>query len=824
MSADDDRPLSGIRVLDLSTVVAGPFGSELLASLGAEVIRVEPPVNEPAPQVRGPGDPVSDDEGFLFALQRNKSSVTLDLKKPEGREAFLRLVAGADIVYDNFRPGVLHRLKIDRASLLAVNPAIITCSISGFGSSGPWAEVGAYDVAVQALGGSMSITGTGEPGSMPCRWGVPVGDITGAFYAVIGVLAAIREREASGEGQAIEVSLLDGQLALNTYRVPQAFGSGMAFSVPSPRKGGAGTVPYGPFVCGDGGWIVIGVASNFWKPFCQTLPDPSIADDPRFATLRDRQDHQAELEALLEAALLTAPSDEWQRRLVAAGVPVGKVNSIREAFEHEQAVARGMAVRLYEPGGREIVVAQNPIRFVGETPPQQRLPVARGADNERLLATGKDAVRTVTPAPVSSTVARLARQRGPLAGILVLELCGDEPSGTFGTQMLADLGATVIKVERPPSDEPGVTRMSSEQVPADIAYFFGLNRNKLSICLDLKRADARDVFMRLAAKADVVYDNYKPGVTDRLGIGPDTLRKVNPDIITCSVSGFGKSGPWRDLPAYDATIQALGGGMSLTGTGEPGSPPVRWGNPIGGIGGAFYAVIGILAALRRRDRSGRGAEIDIALLDVQLAMHAYRVAPAISGRVYTAEQRRGGSGALPYGPFLARDGRWFALGITRQFWSTAASVLGHPEWAEDARFRTEPDRQANEADLNTLVSEAIAERDADEWQKLFVEAGIPGAKVLTIPEAFDHPHVALRDMLVSFDHPLGSRLKVAGNPIKLSRHPFSRFEPAPGLGAHGRTLLTDLLGMGDAELAGLRGCGAVWWPQSGEVYKRPSVV
>src|SRR5690606_2976341 len=141
--------------------------------------------------------------------------------------------------------------------------------------------------------------------------------------------------------------------------------------------------------------------------------------------------------------------------------------------------------------------------------------------------------------------------------------------------------------ERPPVGEPEPTRFAGDgHVPADIAYVFGLNRNKLSLCLDLKQEAGRDVFLRLAAVADVVYDNYKPGVTDRLGIGSEALRAVNADIVTASVSGFGRTGPWRDLPAYDATIQALGGGMSLTGTGEPGTPPVRWGNPIGGIGGA----------------------------------------------------------------------------------------------------------------------------------------------------------------------------------------------------------------------------------------------
>ncbi len=423
------------------------------------------------------------------------------------------------------------------------------------------------------------------------------------------------------------------------------------------------------------------------------------------------------------------------------------------------------------------------------------------------------------------TIARLAKVGGPLRGVLVLELCGDEPSGTFGTQILGDLGATVVKIERPPAGEPAPTapRPAGENLPRGIAYTFGLNRNKRSACIDLKSAEGCAVFVDLARIADVVYDNYRPGTLDRLGLGHERLRALNPKLICCSVSGFGKTGPWSDLPAYDATIQALGGGMSITGTGRPDDPPVRWGNPIGGIGGAFYAVIGILAALHRRRRSGGGAALDVALLDAQLAMNAYRVPPAMSGTAYAPAPHRGGSGAMPYGPFRTKSG-WFVLGITKQFWARTAELLGHREWLDDPRFRTEADRQANEDALNEAVTAALQAHDAAEWQRRFVAAGIPGAKMMTIPEAFAHPHVALRDMLVGFGHPVAAGVKVAGNPIKLSAHPFAGFAVPPGLGADTAAVLGDLLGRPEAERQALRDRRAVWWPREGDVFERPSVV
>ena len=422
-----------------------------------------------------------------------------------------------------------------------------------------------------------------------------------------------------------------------------------------------------------------------------------------------------------------------------------------------------------------------------------------------------------------SAIAALAGVQGPLAGHLVLELCGDEPSGTFGTQILADLGATVLKIERLPQGEPVPTVIEGE-VPRAIAYAFGLNRNKRSLCLDLKQQRGRDVFEALLRIASVIYDNYTPAAAKRLRIDAVGLHAVNPDLICCAVSGFGQTGPWAALPAYDATVQALGGGMSITGTGNPEDPPVRWGNPIGGIGGALYAVLGILIAVRRRRVAGQGAALDIALLDTQLAMQAYRVPQAHGGTTFGATPHRGGNGAMPYGPFRTGDDRWFVLGITAQFWATCCEVLGHPEWREDPRFRTQADRQVNEAALNAAVAEAMRAADADNWQARFVAAGIPGAKVASILEAFAHPHVALRDMLVGFDDPVGGSLKVAGDPVKLSAHPHRGFKAAPGLGADTRAVLQDLLGFDEAACAALREARVAWWPREGAVFERPSVV
>lgn len=378
-------PLHGVRVLDLSTVVAGPYGSEMLGELGAEVIRVEP-VDAANTPLSAAGAPVSEADGFLWALQKNKRALCIDLKHPEGVALFLDLVRQSDIVWENFRPGVTERLGIDYPRLRQVHPGIIVGSISGFGSEGPWSRVGAYDITVQALSGVMSITSSGEPDAEPCRWGVPVGDIAGSLYGVIGVLAAVEERARTGLGQHVDIALLDVQLALNCYRVPQVFGADMAFAPASPRRGGAGTVPYGPFRCSDGRWLSLGPSTHFWLAFCKVIGRSEWADDARFRSLADRQRNQAALDTLLETVMLARPAAEWEALFIEARIPVGQVLDIPGAFAHPQAQARGMRVDLENGVGRRVPVAGSALRFEGEAPRAQIAPAPSGADTRNVLS------------------------------------------------------------------------------------------------------------------------------------------------------------------------------------------------------------------------------------------------------------------------------------------------------------------------------------------------------------------------------------------------------------------------------------------------------
>ncbi|BBZ31231.1 hypothetical protein MMAD_55260 (plasmid) [Mycolicibacterium madagascariense] len=793
----ETAPLQGVRILDLCRVVSGPFGSLLMADLGAEVIRVEPVPHHDAHQVR-PARQLAVDEAFSWGLNRNKRSVSIDLKSPAGRELFHRLVADADVVCDNFRPGVTKRLGIDRASLLAHNPSVITCSLTGFGANGPWADMPAYDPIVQAMCGTMNYTRLSPEGS-PVRWGIPIGDLFAGIYTAIGVVAATIHRDRTGAGQHVDVSMLDVMLALNTYRVPQALTFGQE-PLPAPFEGGQGTVPFGNFQCREG-WIATCISQRMWKSACEVFRRPDMADDERFRTGAARYAHRDELIALLQQIFLTRTADDWQHDLMNAGVVCGKVTDVADVFRHPQVLARGMAVAIEDADGRRATVAGDPLSFARSD--MWRAPSPCGADTAMVLRdvlgmTHDDIARLhddgvvfapsgINAAPLQpharATEVRPAEVEAalpPLAGLSVLELNGDEPSKCFAAQLLADLGADVIRVDRPVGQiiepYPDLTREAS--------FRAGLNRGKKSVVADLKTTEGKSLFSELVRRADVVLDNYRPGVLSKLGIDNASLSEVNAGIISTSITGFGHTGPWSSFPAFDNAIQALGGGMSITVDPQTPDTPVRWGNPIGGLTGAMFAALGTLAAVRLQRRTGMGRVVDVGLLDAQVALLSYRVPQAVTvGRRFLPEPYRGGSGSLPFGAFPTAADGWFVICITPQFWHDFCLALGHPEWEDDPRFATEPLRRDHEAALYENVRPAFLERTAEQWQQVFFDMKLPGASVLTIGEAFHHPQATARDMCVTLsDVGVPAGVQVANTALKFSSSQMTSAlrAPAPG--------------------------------------------
>ncbi len=372
------RPLDGVRVLDLSRVMAGPFCTMLLGDLGAEVIKIEPPEGDDS---RKFAVMVNGESTYFLSVNRNKKSVVVDLKKPEGVEIVRRLAAVSDVVVENFRPGVAKRLGVDYASLSKVNPSLIYCSISGFGQTGSYAQKPGYDLIALAMSGMMDLTG--EPERGPVKFAVPIADITAGMFAAISILSALIERSKTGKGRYIDVSMLDVQLYLLTHQASAYLIGGQ-----EPKRMGSAhpsIVPYQAFRASDG-YIIVAVANdNQFRKLCEAIGAPELADDQRFRTNADRVRNRADLLSLLEPVFLKRTVEEWVEVLERADVPVAPVKSVRQALSDPYVEERGLIQKVEHPKAGLIPLLAFPVLFDDERPPIRSPPPLLGQHTEEVL-------------------------------------------------------------------------------------------------------------------------------------------------------------------------------------------------------------------------------------------------------------------------------------------------------------------------------------------------------------------------------------------------------------------------------------------------------
>ena len=361
------RPLDDLTVVDLSRALAGPYCTMMLADLGARVIKVETP--DGGDDTRGWGPPfLGGESAYFLSINRNKESLTLNLKTSRGRDLLWRLLERADVLVENFRPGAMDRLGLPYDAVHARIPRVVYCSISGFGQTGPYRERAAYDLIVQGMGGIMSITG--EPQGPPTKVGVAVGDICAGMFAAYAILAALRVRDRTGRGQWVDASMLDGQVAWMTYAAANYFATGE-----DPSRFGSAhpnLVPYQAFPSGDG-FVNVAVGSEgLWQKFCEALEIP-LGRDPRFGTNAARVAHRTELLDILMPVFARRTTAEWVDRLLRAGVPAGPISGMSEVMSDPQVGHRGMVVDLDHPRAGRIRVNGVPVKF-SETPGAVRMP------------------------------------------------------------------------------------------------------------------------------------------------------------------------------------------------------------------------------------------------------------------------------------------------------------------------------------------------------------------------------------------------------------------------------------------------------------------
>lgn len=393
---------------------------------------------------------------------------------------------------------------------------------------------------------------------------------------------------------------------------------------------------------------------------------------------------------------------------------------------------------------------------------------------------------------------------GPLAGVRVLDFTR-VLAGPAASLALADLGAEVIKIEPPGSGDE--TRSFPPTRDGESHYFLAVNRGKKSIVIDLKSADGLALARDLAAKCDVLIENYRPGVMDRLGLGYEVLKAINPGLIYCAISGYGMTGPMKDNPSFDIVLQAQSGALYMNG--EPDGQPVKLGIPMGDLVGGISGPIGILGALFERTRTGKGRLIDVSLTEGLIGLNAYL--PQLAWFTEAEPQRQGSQhpNLVPYGVFPASDGSIVVACLTPGFWQRICKAIERPDMADDPRLDSLEKRRDARAEINAAVEAFTSRHTVDELVGIFTALEVPHAPILSVLQALNSPQSQARGVVTQVDHPTLGKIPMINRPIRYADEEQASVAAPPVLGQHTDEVLRDLLGLDEARIAELKNNGAV---------------
>lgn len=392
---------------------------------------------------------------------------------------------------------------------------------------------------------------------------------------------------------------------------------------------------------------------------------------------------------------------------------------------------------------------------------------------------------------------------GPLKGVTVLSL-GRVLSGPYAAMLMADMGAEVIKVEAPKNGD--LSRNNGPYIDDLSSYFLSINRGKKSLTLNLRNEEAKGLIGQLIQQVDILIENFRPGVMEKIGLDFDSVKKANPKLIYVSISGFGQTGEYAKKPAYDLIAQGMGGTVSITG--EPGRPPVRVGYSIGDLGAALYATIATMAALYEREKSGLGQHIDVAMLDTQIALCENALARFFANGQIPRPTGSKHPLVVPFQVFPTRTEDMVVVNFRNEDWAKLCRAIDKPGWIEDERFETMEKRRANYGILEPMLVDIFVQKSRNEWLAIFDNAGVIASAVNNIKQVTEDPHVNSREMIVQVKHKRLGDLKVVGTPLKFSRTPCHLEKAAPDLGEHTDDILTTRLNLSTNDIKRLKENGA----------------
>jgi crotonobetainyl-CoA:carnitine CoA-transferase CaiB-like acyl-CoA transferase len=799
--------LAGVRVLDYTGFIAGPYCGRLLADLGADVIKVEPPEGDPS-RSYGPfpaDQPHPEKSATYIHLNTNKRGITLDLGTPGGRDAFRELASGAGVVIEDAPPGQLESLGLGYEDLAKRNPALVMTSITPFGQTGPYRDLRAHHINL--FNATEGNTSARSRDGRPTVAGAFLGEYDSGLNAGVATLAALYACRFTGRGQHIDISKYESLAALQ--RVDISIRRNRDQGTDYGRMSRIG----GLVRCKDGHVVITAVEDHQWRSLAELIGRQEWATDPRFAGRDERPRHAREIQRAIVSWAKEHTKDELYHLGQAAKCPVGAVLSVPELLASPQLAARDFFHEVKHPEVGSHLQPGMGFRL-SRSPWRAERPAPRLGEHNGALLEQRPWAHGGSPAsnqrhdgdPTHPPVRKKA-----LEGVRVVDFTWAW-AGAYATFQLGLLGAEVIKVES--LKRLDLSRTQSLTTGQRFAghdsstIFNDLNLNKCSIQLDLSRPEAVGIAKRLVAVSDVVAQNMRPGVMERLGLGYEDLRTVKPDIIMLSSSALGATGPDRTYVGYAPVFSALGGLAHITG--QASGPPV----PLYGavdLRSATMSAFAVLAALNQREATGEGQHIDLSSVESVMSLVGHVFAEyQLTGR---APRRRGNDDLYmaPHNTYLCSGGEWVTIAVeTDAEWGSFCAALGRPPWTNDARFADRRGRWRNRRALDQLVEGWTKDRRPGEIAALLQRAGV-AATPCPGPEGLAHDaQLEDRGFFASVVHPVLGRREVVGAPWKLPGTPPTIERPAPLLGEHNAYVLSDLLGVPPEEVARLQEQGIVY--------------
>ena len=774
--------LGSFQVLDLTQSV-GQYASRLLADLGADVIRIEPPgggLARQAPPYAGDIPDVNRSIVFLH-LNANKRSIVLNLQDEADRGTVMTLASGADVVIEDFTPGYMAGIGLGYENLAKANPAIVVTSVTPFGQTGPHALWQGNDLIAQSMADWMF--NVGDEGDLPCAApGDPTTSI-GGVHGAFGTLMALYARRASGLGQHVDVSLQEAMIASSSSMPIGRFSAATEIM----RRMGSDTNTAGVncYPCSDGYAQMNIHFAHLWKRLVEWIQNP-VLDDPYWLTMEARHQNAEVADEFVKEFALTMTKEEFVRGGRQRSLPVAPVSTFSDVSRSEQLAAREWFQNLPHPAMGNLRMPGFPWELRSTPPRYARSAPLLDEHREEILSEVGQRQSYQAAAPDNTGLGR-----PPLEGVRIIDLTRAW-AGPFCTRLLADYGAEVIKIE---------SGLFDTQREGRAGTYTELNRNKRSITIDLHNTDGQDLIKQLAAKSDVLVNNYRPGTLERFNLSYEELREVNPDIIVLSMPGYGSTGPGREYASHGAQLMADSGMYYIWG--HPDTPVEMRGRAAipDFLGGAQGALV-VMAALHARDAIGTGQEVEIAQLEaLAAALGAGLLDSSINGRDWQPSGNRKPSVA-PYDVYRCRGLNTFCA-ITcsnDEQWSALCAAMDKPALAEDSRFATLADRLSNIDEMDAIINAWTQELTPRQVMFLLQKAGVPASAVQTGEDVYFDVHLRERGFVVPVDDPASGPMDVGGLTMHLPATPGrQQMDGRPAFAGANDYVFDVLLGLTPAE-------------------------